>query len=52
MAGEAPLPLVEGGIYGKMRNQTFVQVTNESLNPNHHACAVIFTFLRFRFQRS
>lgn len=52
MAGEAPLPLAEGGIRGKMRKQTFVQVTNESLNPNHHACAVSFYAPRSRFQRS
>lgn len=44
MADEASLLLAEGGMCGKMRKQTIIQVTSESLNPDHHACAVSFFF--------
>lgn len=51
MAGEAPLPLAESGIRGKMRKQTFLQVTNESLNPNQIIMLArsVFTFPALTF---
>lgn len=45
MAEEASLFPTESGMCGKMRKQTIIQVTNESLNPDHYARAVSFFFL-------
>lgn len=45
MAEEASLFPTESGMCGKMRKQTIIQVTNESLNPDHYARAVSFLFL-------
>lgn len=36
MAEEASLFPTESGMCGKMRKQTIIQVTNESLNPDQH----------------